>query len=151
MKYEINDETLAILSFNDGKSRVIENSEEYIVDDNPYAVMEHSCKYFGSSIEGRISGSRDILASIYKTPVIVEESLGLIFFPTEALESLNVSWISYKNIKNVEKDGKKTKIIFKNGSNIVVDCPFFSIKNQIFRCNMLEAISNNRKISKKSD
>lgn len=151
MKYEINDSTLAVLPFDGGNTRVLESDDEYIVNNTPYEVMEHSCKYFGSSFEGRMSGSKDILGSIYKVPVIVEESQKLIFFPTESIQSENVSWISYKNIENIEKYGKKSKIVFKNGEFLVVNCPYFSIKNQIFRCNMLEAVSNNRKNNKKND
>lgn len=151
MKYEINDETLAVLPFDKGNTRVIEKSDEYVVADTPYEVMEHSCVYFGSSFEGRMLGTKDILGSIYKAPVVVEESQNLIFFPTEAVQSENVSWISYNNISNVEKCGKQSKIIFNNGSFIIVNCPYFSIKNQIFRCNMLESISNNRKNTKRSE
>ena len=143
MKYEINDETLAILPFDKNKTRVIEKNDEYIINDTPYEVMEHSCNYFGSSFDGRVVGS--------KNPVIVEETQKLIFFPTEALASDNVGWISYKNIKNVEKHNKKSKIVFNNGDSVIIDCPYFSVKNQIFRCNMLESVSNNRKSSKKND
>ena len=151
MKYEINDETLAILPFDKDKARVLEESDEYIVDEIPYSIMEDSCKYFGSSFEGRILGSKNILGSVYKAPIIVEESQNLIFFPTEALSSNTVSWISYKKIKSVEKCGKRSKIIFNNGESIIANCPYFSIKNQIFRCNMFDSISSNRKIVKKND
>ena len=151
MKYEINDETLAIMPFDKDKARVLEESDEYIVDEIPYSIMEDSCKYFCSSFEGRILGSKNILGSVYKAPIIVEESQNLIFFPTEALSSDTVSWISYKKIKSVEKCGKRSKIIFNNGESIIANCPYFSIKNQIFRCNMLDSISNNRKIVKKND
>lgn len=150
MKYEINDETLAIIPFED-KTKVVELNDEYIVDESPYSIMERSCKYFGSSLDGRIDGSKDILGSVYKIPIIVEESQSLIFFPTESISSPSVSWISYKNIKNVEKKGSKSLVRFNNENFIVIDCPYFSMKNQIFRCNMLEAISSNRKINKKND
>ena len=151
MKYEINDETLAIMSFDDDKTRVIEVDDDYVVNDVPYSIMENSCRYFGSSFEGRVLGSKSMLGSIYKTPIIVEETRDLIFFPTEAINSSSVSWISYKKIRNVEKYGKRTKINFINGESIVVNCPYFSIKNQIFRCNMLETIYKSRKSGKKSD
>lgn len=151
LKYEINEETLAILPFDKNKSRVIEKNDEYIINDTPYEVMEHSCNYFGSSFDGRIIGSKNILGSVYKIPVIVEETQKLIFFPTEALASDNVGWISYKNIKNIEKHNRKSKVIFNNGDSVIIDCPYFSVKNQIFRCNMLDAISSNRKNSKKND
>ena len=151
LKYEINEETLAILPFDKNKSRVIEKNDEYIINDTPYEVMEHSCNYFGSSFDGRIIGSKNILGSVYKIPVIVEETQKLIFFPTEALASDNVGWISYKNIKNIEKHNRKSKVIFNNGDSVIIDCPYFSVKNQIFRCNMLDAISSNRKNGKKND
>ena len=98
MKYEINDETLAVMSFDEHKTRIIEEGEDYVVNDVPYSIMENSCRYFGSSLEGRLLGSKDMLGSIYN-----------------------------------------------NGETVVVDCPYFSIKNQIFRCNMLDTISRNRK------
>jgi len=151
MKYEINDETLAIIPVSGDKTRVIEISDEYVVDDTPYSIMESSCRYFGSSLDGRINGSKDVLGNVYKLPVIVEESQKLIFFPTEALSSPNVSWISYRNIKNIEKCGRDTLIKFSNGEEVVIDCPYFSVKNQIFRCNMLDSIFYNRKNVKKND
>lgn len=150
MNYEINDETLAILPYDNERSRVIEMNDEYIVEESPYEIMENSCKYFGSSLSGRVDGSKDILGSVYKIPVIVEESQKLIFFPTEALNSPTVGWISYKNIRNVEKIGQKSLVKFKDGQDVLINCPYFSMKNQIFRCNMLEAISNNRKNSRKN-
>ena len=151
MKYEINDETLAILPFDEGKTRVIEKRDEYVVNETPYEVMEYSCNYFGSSFDGRLVGSKNILGSVYKIPIIVEESQNLIFFPTKALASESNSWISYKNIKSIEKYGRKSRIIFNNDESIIIETPYFSLKNQIFRCNMLDTISSNRKISIKND
>lgn len=148
--YEINDETLAIIPFEHNKSKILEKNDEYIIDETPYSIMENSCRYFGSSLEGRINGSKDILGSIYKIPIMVEESQRLIFFPTEALNSPNVGFISYRNIKNVNKHGTKSIVEFKNGNGIVINCPYFSMKNQIFRCNMLDSVSDDRKRRKKT-
>lgn len=148
MNYEINDNTLAIISEKNG-SKIIEYDDEYKVKETPYSIMENSCKYFGSTLDGRINGSKDILGSVYKVPIVVEESQKLIFFPTESLSSPEVSWISYKNIKNVEKHGKNSLVRFINGKTMLIHCPYFTMKNQIFRCNMLDAISNNRRDKKK--
>ena len=150
-KYEINETTLAILPFSENKSRVIEKEDEYIVNDTPTEVMEHSCEYFGSSLEGRMLGSKNMIGSVYKPPIIVEDTKKLIFFPTQALASEKVGWISYKNIKNIEKNNKKTKITFKNGEKVLVNIPYYSIKNQMFRCNVLEAEAEHRRLDKKND
>ena len=149
--YVINNETVVVMSVGLSCCKVFENDESFEVNMSLKDIIELSCNYFGSSFNGRVIGSKNILGSVYKIPVIVEETQKLIFFPTEALASDNVGWISYKNIKNVEKHNRKSKVIFNNGNSVIIDCPFFSIKNQIFRCNMLEAISNNRKNGKKND
>ena len=149
MNYELNEETLAIIPEKRG-ARILEMDNEYKVIETPYEIMENSCKYFGSSLDGRINGSKDILGSVYKVPVVVEETQKLIFFPTEALNSPKVAWLSYKNIKNVEKYGKHSLIRFVNGRSIVINCPYFTMKNQIFRCNMLDSISSNRRVTKKT-
>ena len=39
----------------------------------------------------------------------------------------------------------------EDNCNIIINCPYFSIKNQIFRCNMLDNITKDRKNSKKND
>ena len=151
VSYEINEETLAILPFSEGKTRVIEKDDEYIVDQTTYEIMEHSCEYFGSSLEGRMLGSKNILGSVYKAPVMVEETQKMIFFPLQALSDENGGWISYKNIKNVEKLGKRSKVLFSNNEKVIIDCPYFSVKNQIFRCNVLAAETDNRRLVKKND
>lgn len=153
MNYEINPDTLALISEKNG-TRVLEYDDEYRVSETAYTIMENSCKYFGSSFDGRINGSKSVLGSVYKVPIIVEETQKLIFFPTQSLTSPNVSWISYKNIKNIEKFGKHSLIRFVNGKSIVIECPYFTLKNQIFRCNMLDSIFTKRRLinnNKKND
>ena len=151
MNYEINEETLAILPVDGTKSKIIELNQEYIIDDNPYQVMEHSCEYFGSSLNGRLVGSKNMLGSIYKVPVLVEESRNLIFFPTQSPILEDNSWISLNKIVNYKKVDDKTMITFKNDKNLIVDIPFLSIQNQIYRATRLESVLRNRKNTIKND
>ena len=72
-KYEINKETLAVVGINKKTTKVLEKSREYIINDIAYEVMEHSCQYFGSSYGGRVEGSKKMIDSNYKLPIIVEE------------------------------------------------------------------------------
>lgn len=151
MNYEINKDTLAILPINNDKSFIIEKNNEYIVDSKPYEVMEHSCEYFGSSLDGRLRGSKNMLGTIYKAPILVEETRNIIFFPTVSPLLVNNVWISSNNIEKYEKLGEKTKIYFKDGKDIIVDIPYLSFENQILRSSRLESIIRNRKNHQKND
>ena len=93
MNYEINEGTLAIIAEENASSKILEDNREYVINSTPYEIMDYSCKYFGSSLEGRKEGTKAILDIEYKVPIIVENSNNLIFFPTSSPESNNCSWI----------------------------------------------------------
>lgn len=150
MDYEINDETLAILPISSEKCKVIEKENEYVIDVSPYQVMEHSCEYFGSSLQGRFNGSKNMLGSIYKSPVVVEESRDIIFFPTMSPFLEENSWISLKNIIKYEKTKFSTIIYFDNNKKIELNVPYLTVENQILRATRLWSIYNQRKNGKKS-
>ncbi len=151
MDYEVNEETLAIIPYGKNKSRVIEYDDEYIFNREPFSIMEYSCEYFGSSLEGRMIGSKSMLGTVYRVPLIIEETKSLIFFPTKSPNSVTNIWISLNNIASYRKLDKKTLIIFKNNKELLLDVPYSSIDNQILRATRLECLSKARKNVKKND
>ena len=58
--YEINKETLAIIPIEEELSRVVEEKKEYIVRTSVLKIIDDSCKFFGSSYEGRFEGTKTI-------------------------------------------------------------------------------------------
>jgi competence protein ComK len=110
--------------------------------------MEDSCKYFGSTYEGRKNGAKDILGAEYKVPIVVEDSNNLIVFPTTSPAAEDCCWISLKRVKKIEKiDSNNTKIIFDNNCEIIVDCSYRTIENQLSRASRLDLILRNHKNS----
>ena len=110
--------------------------------------MDESCKYFGSSYEGRKAGAKSILGAEYKVPIVVEDSTNLVVFPTTSPYADNCVWISLKRVKNIYKiDANNTKIIFDNNKEIIVPCSFRSLENQLSRASRLDLILRNRKNS----
>lgn len=148
-EYEINGETLAVISLKSGKTKIIEYDREIILNDKPYEVMEHSCNYFGSNYQGRVAGSKNILGSTYKVPVIVEESNDLIFFPTMSPEIKGCSWFSLNAIDHINKNKKYSQICLKNGKKINIPVSKNSIENQLLRATRLKYLINDRKVAKK--
>ena len=58
--YEINDETIAIISKGD-KSKVITLNNEFIVEKPGYKILDDSCKFYGSSYLGRLHSVKEML------------------------------------------------------------------------------------------
>ena len=144
--YEINEETLAIMPDDVWSSMVLEDDFKYEVNKTPLEILDYSCKYFGSSYPGRKDGSKNILNSSYKLPILIEDTKNIIFFPTSSPLDDECTWISLSNIKDYRKVGNnKTEILFKNNKVITVNISYYSFNNQVMRASRLESIIRNRK------
>ena len=148
MKYEVSRGTLAIVPNEAESSLVYEDEDRYIIDQTPFSIMEESCKYFGSTYEGRKNGAKDILGAEYKVPIIVEDSNNLIVFPTTSPRADNCAWISLKRVRKIERiDSNHTKVIFDNNRELIVDGSYRTIENQLSRASRLDLILRNHKNS----
>lgn len=147
-QYEINLKTMAIIPISKTSSQVIEEDNKIIVNKTPFEIIDHSCRFFGSSYNGRHDGSKEILGINYKIPILVEESNDIIFFPTTSSRLNNCYWISLNKINNYKKHFKNSRIIFKNGEELILNISLGSLENQILRSTLLE--SNIRKRQKMS-
>ncbi len=145
--YEINKSTLAIIPLNENLSKIYEHNNILTINKSVSDIINYSCKYFGSSYNGRYEGSKNLLGVSYKLPIIIEETNEIIFFPTSSPRFNNCSWISLKNINDYSKKDNKVLVNFKNGLNLEFDLSIFSFENQIFRALRLENILKRRKIS----
>ena len=90
MNYEINNDTQLIMPVGKNSSKIIEVDDEYFIKEKTLNILEHSCEYFGSSLEGRKEGTKKLLGITHKSPIIVEESRKIIFFPTKLLHKMQL-------------------------------------------------------------
>ena len=145
MDYEITFDTQVILPVENNSSRIIENNESYVINVPPMQVLEHSCEYFGSSYEGRKEGTKKMLGITHKSPIIIEESQKMIFFPTTSPERSDCIWINLEKIEKYYKiDNRKSAIVFKNGDKLEFDVSYGSLSNQILRATRLKFILDER-------
>ena len=147
-EYEINNETLAIIPKSKNKSIVYEKDNNYVVEESTEKIMEDSCVYFGSSLKGRQDGSKKILNTNHKVPIVIEETSKIIFFPTASPRLEKCSWINLNNIVKYEKHDKGCKITFKDKKVVILPISYGMINNQILRASRLQYILNERKASK---
>ncbi len=148
MKYEISKGTLAIIPNEKNSSLVYEDEERYVVNEKPFNIMDSSCRYFGSSYEGRKEGAKSILGAEYKVPIVVEDSENLIVFPTTSPYADDCAWISLRRVHNIYKiDANNSRVVFDNNKEIIVPCSFRSLENQLSRASRLDLVLRNRKNS----
>lgn len=143
--YYINRTTCVIIPIDKEVSEVIELESTYIVNKSPKQIIDDSCRYFGSSYQGRFDGSKRILNMNYKLPILVEEFSNTIFFPTSSPRFGCCVWISFNNIREYIKNGEGSKIIFSNGREIMLKTSYYSMENQIFRSAMLDSLIRKRR------
>ena len=144
-EYEINDDTLAIIPLGEYKSKIIEKTRTFIVNEPPIKVIDNSCQYFGSSYQGRFLGTKTLIGISHKAPIIVEESREIIFFPTSSPRLYNCAWISLKNLQNYKRNNKSTTLIFNNGHLLDINISYGMIDNQVLRAARLESVLRLRK------
>ncbi len=103
--------------------------------------------FFWKFIYGRHEGTKSVLGINYKSPIVVEESNEIIFFPTASPRVEECHWISLKHVDKFEKNGLKTKILFKNGQELNLNVSYGSLENQLLRATRLQSIMRDRKIA----
>ncbi len=144
-EYEINDDTLAIIPIDECRSKIIEKSKSFIVNQPTIKIIDISCQYFGSSYQGRFLGTKNLIGISHKAPIIIEESKEIIFFPTTSPRLFNCAWISLKNLQNYKRNNDSTTIIFNNGHLLNLEISYAVVDNQVLRAARLESVLRLRK------
>ena len=143
-KYIIKNETIFIESIGNN-TKIIENKKEIIINNKINNIIDESCKYYCSSLTGRISSSSYLLGIYYKCPIIISEQLEIIMFPTSSIRDSMCKWINYNHIDKYYKDKNNTVIEFKNGKKIALNTSIRIINNQILKSSRLESILKSKK------
>lgn len=135
--YIINGETVAMVSVSCSCCRVFELDDCFEVNMSLKDIVELSCKYFGSSFNGRIDGSKYHLGDNYKVPIIIDEYRDIIIFPIKSYNSVNNCIISFNKINNYEKIDDGILLYTKNGKKIKISDSFGIFENQYFKAQKL--------------
>lgn len=144
--YFININTLAIIKSNNNSTIILENEKIFYLNNKIENILNYNCNLYGSSYRGRIDSSKKILYTTKKLPIVLENRIPLIFFPTNSLENDNCVFINYNNIKSIIKKNKSTVVKFKNDRLVNVGNSYFVIKNQYLKAVTLDKyVTNNNK------
>lgn len=141
-EYEINSETLMVEPIIVGNkifSNVLEVDDEFIVEKSPLHIVDHTCKYFGSSFEGRMKGSQSLLKIHHKVPIAIDYHMSLFLFPTTSPHREDCIWLSMDSIVDLRKlEYNCALVTFKNKRMKKINVSCSIIQNQMLRTAMLK-------------
>ena len=142
--YEIDMSTLMLIGQDDGTTKVVTMTKDFIIQDNAKSIIEHSCNYFGSSLNERVKATNRLVKMVSKTPIIIEESRNMIFFPLRSVREKNNIWISFNNLEKYTKNGTETILKFKCRRRVVLKFSYYIVDNQVTRSIILDYELQNR-------
>lgn len=136
--YEIDLSTVMLIGIDDDTTKVVTFDSEFIININSKKIIDNSCKFFGSSLMERVNMTKRLINISSKTPIIIEESRNIIFFPLKSIREKNNIWISFNNLEKFTKSSDKTIFYFKNNKCVSIDFSYYIIDNQVTRSLMLD-------------
>lgn len=147
MMYEIDLSTLLLISEENNTTRVITYDGEFVVEENVKKIIDNSCRFFGNSLISRTKMTNNLINIVSKSPIVIEDTRNIIFFPLKSSRDKNNIWISFNNLKKYEQVNKKTLLHFKNDFDYLIDFSYYIIDNQVTRSLMLDYELNKRRKS----
>ncbi len=145
--YEIDLSTMMLIGIDENTTKIVTTDKDFIINDSCKNIMNNSCKYFGSSLIDRIKATNRLVKLNSKTPIVVEESRNIIFFPLKSTREKNNIWISFNHLDKYIKDGQNTILKFKNGKEITINFSYYIVDNQVTRSLILDYELNKRRKS----
>ena len=145
--YEIDLSTLILIGIDENSTKVVTKEDSFNVNYSAKAIVDHSCRYFGSTIDNRVKSTKMLAKMSTKVPIVIEETRNIIFFPLRSTREKNNIWVSFNNLDNYIKDGKNTILKFKNGKKITLNISYYIIDNQVTRSLILDYELGNRRKS----
>ena len=136
--YEIDLSTVMLIGLDDIKTKIITMDNEFILDIDSKKIIDNSCKFFGSSLNDRVNMTKRLINIKSKSPIIIEESRDIIFFPLKSIRDKCNIWISFNNLEKFIKSGDKTIFYFKGNKQVEIDFSYYIIDNQVTRSLMLD-------------
>ncbi|MDP4085062.1 MAG: competence protein ComK [Bacillota bacterium] len=139
--YEINPYTMFIRPVEYGGkiySQVYEIEDEFTLPLKPIDIIKKSCEYFSSSFDGRKDGTKQLIGITHKSPIVIDPTSFIYFFPTTSPSRLECIWISHEHVLNYKRVSPiETEVTFQSKQSFILPISYSSFENQLLRTSLL--------------
>lgn len=147
-RYVIDSETMAVLPLLERDrvcSHVIGYYKHIYTSVRPTQLIDRSCRYYGSSFQGRKTGTKELIGITHKPPIVIDASNSIYFFPTTSPAKPQCAWLSHSHISTFKKaNHDQTIVTFLNGESVTLDISYSSFSNQFYRTAQLRTVVSSR-------
>lgn len=132
--YLIDQRTLAIEPVFDGvyQSKITTIDGVFYSKESCTHLLGTACKYYASTMEGRVGATREIMKYYHRIPfIIIPLSVGV--FPTTSPKNMNCVWIFNHRFEVDKLEKRKSRVRFLGGESIIVAVSKHTLEKQQLR------------------
>jgi competence protein ComK len=135
--YIINENTMIILPWYSKhaylKSTVLEEYQEIDANESPLTLIEKSCDYYASDLNGRLQSASTIFKGQRMLPVLISETNRICMVPTCSPYKPECVWLSYKHVKDIIPKEARAIVILSNYQKVELDITRDALETRLLR------------------
>lgn len=120
-------------------THVFEVEDEFLSPFKPLDIVKKSCAYFGCDYESRKKGTTQLIGYNRKTPIAIEPTNHIYFFPTTSPDRLDCIWISHDHVETYRRIApQQTLVTFVNKKTFLLPVSCSTFEGQLLRTSLLK-------------
>jgi len=131
-KYIINNKTVALMKKNN-KTIIYNVDKVYVFNKNINKILDFSCNYYGSSLEGRKISAKNILNVKYKLPILIDEKNNITLIQINSPRNLKCLYLVTNKIVDYEEYNDNLKVICVNNINFYINISKNSFEKMLIK------------------
>lgn len=139
--YIIKDSTMMIIpiytSNGELHSIIIELFRIIKVQMSPKAIVQASCIFYGSDMDGAINSASDILKDQRMLPIIISQINKICIIPISSPYKPACMWVVYKHIVDTTQNKNRTILTFIDGRNFELNVSRAAMRERIHKAGHL--------------
>ncbi|WP_042147880.1 competence protein ComK [Paucisalibacillus sp. EB02] len=145
--YEITEQTMALIpvSHPNYHTIAIEVNQTLHITKTPFEIIKRGCLDNFSSLEGRRESVTHLTGFKRKAPIPISVYRNIFVFPTHAVLDWECCWLFYQHVESIVKkklDDTQSIVIFKNGTEVIVEVPKRELIKQLDKTSLLSNLSS---------
>lgn len=114
----------------------------------PKSLMKEAAFLNNLSIKGHLDVVNKRFPNMKKIPLMINPNLSVIMIPTTSPSNANCKWINYIQIDDYFEHENKSKIIFRNGEEILLPITYYVLDKQVSKATKIIGLNTRQHVER---